>query len=50
MKKIHPELMYELSNGVTLCPSCHAHAHGEQFGPGIRAFGLAWQDKVGNAS
>ena len=23
----HPELRYEVSNGITVCPPCHAHYH-----------------------
>lgn len=29
--KTHPELRFELSNGITLCPSCHQKAHGWKF-------------------
>lgn len=27
-KELHPELAFELSNGTTLCPSCHKLEHG----------------------
>ncbi len=29
--KCHPELRYDVSNGITLCPPCHQRAHGWAF-------------------
>jgi hypothetical protein len=29
--KQHPELRFEVSNGITLCPPCHQKAHGWRF-------------------
>lgn len=29
--KTHPELRFDVSNGITLCPPCHENAHGWKF-------------------